>query len=360
MEAESFTCAVYRAAERCDVARLERTLPAGDDLRLRVMNHLEEVDSINRIQLLRVTHASDVQVFPTTDGRLLAVDPRSPVSAVTDGGRDVRAAVSDIDEDFWHALPSALPERRGQPRWMECRFPLREAADSVTLVLQVNNTRWGALLHHEFYTLFGSTLQQQYDLWNGNPRAHAFFHARMEEEAMLGVSVWDGRNWRHVGYVWEVGSLTARRLALRIGVADIEHDLLRVRLDAPGGLWQIGYAGLDARPPLPVEVTVLEPERARGSGDLDVRDMLRTIDGSYLALGSGEQVELHYRVPGAPGDGRAVTWLLDVTGYCRMNMRSDDPPKLALLARLFGEPGYFARYSDERFWETVMAMTNDR
>lgn len=358
MEAESFTGSVYRAAERSDVSRLERTLPSGDELRLRVANHLQEIDSLNRVLLLRVRHDPGVSVFPTEDGRLLAVDPVPPAEALSDRGRDVRDLVGVNDDEYWQALPAALPERRGERRWMECRFPLVESVDSVTLVMQVCNTRWGALLHTEFFTLFGSALQGYYDLWNGSAPARAFFHARMEQEAMLRVSVWDRQEWKQAGYIWEVGPFAPRQLALRVAVADGDAHELRVRFDAPGGLWQIGFAGMDARSPRTVDVTVLAPEVARHSDGSDAREALRTCDDSYLVLDTDQEVDLRFRVPPVLHSGEAVTWLLDVTGYYRMKLHSDDPPDTLLLGRLFGEPGFFARYADGRFWETVMALDN--
>jgi len=252
---------------------------------------------------------------------------------------------------------------------MECEFPRPAESDSVTLILRVTNTDWGARMHSRFFSLFGSGLQTQYDLWNTDPAARASLHGALLREGMLAVSLWDRSAWRNAGHVWEVGLGGYRAVALRVDISDVRSEVLRLRFEAPAAIWMVGSVGLSADPPEDVQVQRIAPSAARrdegsvGSGtrsvDSDTRSVvsgsdfrrqLESEDGDYLVLDTGESTDVEFRVPSdALPAGRAVTWIVESSGYYRMKLESSQPPQAVTLERLFTEPGFFARYSDTEF-----------
>jgi hypothetical protein len=364
LETESFTGSVFRAAERRDVARLERAIPDDGLIRLRVMNLLPEIDSINSLALLRVEHDARTEVYPTGDGHILAAAPQPPVEARCDRGRDVLSLVASADDEYWLATPTADARSWGKRRWMECVFPRPSGIDSATLVLELRNTDWGAWLQQEFFSLFGSELQHWYDVWNSDAVARAGLHDAMQREAMLAVSVWDGRTWRPAGYVWEVGPVAPRTLAMRIGVSALDGDQLRIRFEAPAGIWMLGRVGLDPRERSGCEhvaISRLAAVEARGHDGTDRRAELADSDESYLVLDTGERMDAAFRLPEGPhAPGRTVSWLFECSGYYRMKLHPTQPPRHDLLAKLLGERGFFARYADGLFWDNLTAMINDK
>ncbi|MBE0644384.1 MAG: hypothetical protein IH600_09920 [Bacteroidetes bacterium] len=359
-EVECVPGAFFRASQRYDVARLRHIRPVDGLLRLRVRDFLEEVDSIDQLGVLCVEHSPGSVVYPTEEGRLLAVRPSAPLSAVDDRGRNVLPLLRAGDEEHWLALPAADPQRRGERRSIECRFPLPAGADSVTLLLCLRNTQWGSRLHGHFLSLFGSELQAQYDLLNSSAEARASLRRSFEEAAMLAVSVWDGAEWRSVGTVREVGHEAWRDVARRINVRGIAPGELRLRFDAPASIWMVDQVAVDAAPPSPVRVTPLSLVSAARNDGRHCESVVRAVDGDYVSLDTGEWVEAAFRVPTPPQGGRAQDLLIEFTGYYRPKMAPTSDPQPALIGRILGEPGYFARYADGLFWDSVTAMGNDK
>jgi hypothetical protein len=263
MESECFTGSVFRAAQRRDWARLEYTAPQDGILRLRLKNLLHEIDSIDHLALLRVEHDASTEVFPTEDGRLLPVKAQLPLRARDDRNRDILPLLDGGDEQCWLALPQAEGTEGSARRWMECEFQRPAGSDSVTLILRVKNTDWGARMHYAFFSMFGDGLQRQYDEWNTDSAARASLHGVMLREGMLAVSLWDGSAWRNAGHVWEVGIGEYRAVALRVDISDVWAEVLRLRFEAPAAIWMIGSVGLSTDPPEGVQVRTYQPTTAR-------------------------------------------------------------------------------------------------
>ena len=360
-EAECLTGSFYRAARRSDVARLPHAVPEDGVLRLRVHDMLPETDSIDRFSVLAVEHPAGTVVYPTEEGRLLAVSPRSPRTAADDLGRDILPRLLRDDDEAWLALPVADPSRRGERRAFECRFPLPADADSVTLLLRVRNTWWGSDLQTGFLSMYGSELQALYDRLNTDDDRRAFLRRRFEEEGMLAISVWDGAEWRCAGTVWEVGPEAWRDVARRIDVRGIDAEELRIRFDAPAAIWLVDRVAFDAAPLPAIDVAVLSASRAKDSDGRDRSADLAAADGRYVSLETGDWVEAAYRVPDdAPAPGIERSYLLELSGYYRAKLSPEGPPQADLIARILGEPGFFAKYADGRFWESVVAMGDGR
>jgi len=356
VETECFSGAVFRAAQRRDWARLEHTRPEYGRLPLRVVNLLQEVDSVDQLAVLRIEHDEGTELYPTEDGRMLAVRPVAPVSARDDRGNDILPLIRARDASCWLAVPEQQPKDRGR-RWMECRFPLQADADSVTLLFDVQNTQWGARLQYGFFSLFGSGLQSAYDRWNADATARQQIRDILLREGMLEVSIWDGTRWRPAGHVWEVGLSAWRAVALRIGVEDIRDSELRLRLEAPAGVWMVRHGGMDVLPPGDVRVRRLHPSVATRDWGEDCLPQLLQEDGRYVSLDTGEGADVIFTVSDdQPVEGRRVTWVLESAGYYRMKVPASAPPDTGLLTRMFTEPGFFARHADEAFWFRIAEL----
>jgi hypothetical protein len=320
------------------------------------VNLLQEVDSVDHLAVLRIEHDAGTELFPTEDGRMLAVRPAAPVSARDDRGNDILPLIRARDASCWLAVPEQRPEDRGR-RWMECRFPLQADADSVTLTLDVQNTQWGARLQYGFFSLFGSGLQSAYDRWNADAEAREQIRDVLLREGMLQVSLYDGERWKPIGHVWEVGLSAWRAVAMRIGVGEIRDFELRLRFEAPAGVWMVRHVGVDVLPPGDVRVRRLRPSEAMRDGGADCLPQLLEEDGNYLALDTGEDADVEFTVPDEPlRSGRRVTWVLESAGYYRMKIPASAPPDTELLTRILAEPGFFARHADETFWSRVAEL----
>jgi|GEM_PF-2782267 len=350
VEMECLSGSFFRSAQRRDVARLEHTRPVDGRVRLRLADLLQEVDSIDHLALMRVAHAEGTELYPTEEGRLLAAVPHPPLSACSDRGEDILPLVRDADESCWTVLPQPDRGSWGERRWMECTFARPADRDSVTLILRVRNTDWGAHVQYGFFALFGSQLQSYYDLCNASAKERARLRTVMEREGMLQVKVWDGTQWRHSAYVWEVGVGAYRHVALRIGIAEVNSGPLRLRLEAPAGIWLVSRVAMDDRLHDDVAAECYRPVAAVRHDGADCLEKLLEEDGDYCALDTGQWADVDFRVPEQKSvPGQSYSWMIETSGYYRTKITADHEPNLAEIGRMMNEPGHFARSSDALF-----------
>ena len=354
-ETECFSGAVFRAAQRRDLARLEYCRPADTILHLRLRNKLLETDSIDQVTLLRVEHDAGSMVVPTEDGRMLAVHPLPPRLAIDDRGVDVTARLQcHKDGSCWRALPGGDSGRCS----VEAEFGIPLHRDSVTLILHVQNTPWAARMQAAFFSLFGSSTQSMHDRWNSDPIEAAQLRAALLREGMMAVSVCDGSEWRPVGHVWEVGLGAYRAVSLRIPVPARAGGILRLRFAAPSGMWMLGSVGVDAALPGRVAVSRYSPAEVISIGGGSVSaDLLHREDGRYVSLDTGEGIDMQFALPcDKRPTNNTVTWMVETAGYYRMKVDETHPPQPTMLARLLGESGCFALWQEEAFLrESVVA-----
>jgi tetratricopeptide (TPR) repeat protein len=121
--------------------RGDQLQPRDGLLQLRVTNELEEVLYLDRLQLIAVTHPSDVEVYPNEGMpaqpkpyRLHAVRaPHVPARVVDDHGHDVTELVSRVDRRYPSDFP--LSRIRGYAEPHALVIDLGPAAASQTLLL---------------------------------------------------------------------------------------------------------------------------------------------------------------------------------------------------------------------------------
>ena len=354
MEMECFSGSFFSTAQRRDWGRLEYTKPIDGMLRLRMRNLLPEVDHIDHLALLRIEHDDDVEVYPTEDQRVFATAARTPLRAWNDRGRDVLPLLSRHDDRFWSAMPRSPGTREPVRRSMTCEFAVQPEADSVTLVMQVQNTAWGAHIQYAFFSLYGSAFPAFYEQCTHDRTARDEMYDVMRREGMLTVSLWNGSTWQYAGCIWETGLSTWRAVAMRLDVSSAPPGPLRLRFEGPAGIWMLGYVGIDEDREEDLVIQRIEALTVESIVDGANPDVIRHEDGRRLRLDTGEEATITFAVPDTEvTPGRSITWILESSGYYRMTVPADQPPQTELIARILREPGAFAGWSDAKFWQNL-------
>lgn len=354
MEMECFSGSFFPTAQRTDWGRLEYTKPMDGTLRLWMRNLLPEVDHIDHLAVLRIEHDSDVEVYPTEDQRVFAAAPRPPLRAWNDKGRDILPLLNRHDDRFWSAMPRSPGEGGSLRRSMTCEFSSHPGADSVTLVVQVQNTAWGAHMQYAFFSLYGSAFPAFHEQCTRDSTARDTLYDAMRREGMLSVSLWNGRTWQDAGYIWETGLSTWRAVALRLDVSTASPGPLRLRFEGPAGIWMLGYVGIDEDREEELCIQRIEPQSVVSTVVATNPDVIQYEDGRHLRLDPGEEAEIIFEVPDkCTPSGRSVTWILESSGYYRMTVPDGQPPQTELITRILREPGAFAGWSDEKLWRSL-------
>jgi hypothetical protein len=336
LDSGTFGGAVMPALERTDVDNLWHAVPEAGALRLRLANVLRETDYIDRFSVLAVDHPKGAVVLPDAAGgdALYAVtQPVPPIVARDDRGRDVLSWIGVSDGIGWE---SALLERdptvpSDQRDGLELLFRRPTGRDSVTLVLDAQNTPWAAHLMQHLAGAFGRDVAKWYDPATTDSAARVVGPI-VDRDATLEVKLYLNGSWETRGYIREIGPEIAKQVALPLNLAGVPGDTVRIRLESIPNFWRLDFVGLDASPAAALTVQVLALDRADGNG-ADVRTPLRDEDHDYLVLENGEAVQLVVTAPPVP-QGLARSYLARTTGWYRLHTDETLQPDVTFLEAL--------------------------
>ncbi len=360
LDSGTFGGAIVRALQRTDVDNLDFAAARDGVVRLDLRNELSETDYVDRLALLAVDHDSAVRVAPDPEGNLRTLGPLiEPARAADDAGRDVLARVARTDGWSWESAPRARdPADAADLRdGITVVFP-RPAGATASLVVDARNTPWAAYLLAEFVRAHGAGTAAWYDSLDAHPDEARRLGLGLAREAFLRAELETPSGWRPVGLFWEAGPEVVKRQVLALDLTMVAGDSVRVRLDAPPSFWLIDRVALAPDAGRPLAVRELELASARDRRGRDVRPAIAAVDGSYLALESGDGAELRFRDPDPVSPGTRRTYLLRSTGWYRLRTPSAGPGDPALLARLATEVQGVSRASVERMNRALAAMTD--
>ena len=374
LDSGTFGGAFLEPLARTDVDNLEFARVEDGRLRLRLANELPETDHVDALDLLVVDHAPGTEVIPDGAGGLHTVGGLSvPIAARDDHGRDALAAVRSVDGWGWESSPTGRdPAVAADTRSaLELEFLRPPGTAEATLVVHGSNTPWAGWLMQDFIAAHGRDADTWYAAMNADREASRALGDALAREAFLSVSVETASGWEPRGLVWEAGPEIAKRQALRLDLAGVEGETIRVRLESVPLYWNLDQVGIDfpsasapiassaqstpASPSTP-DVRVVEPESARMESDgQDVRALLSEADGIELVLETGDAAVLAFQAPPVP-EGMIRSYLIATTGWYRIHSPASSAPPRAEVARIGTEPGAVSRLSVARLNEALEAL----
>jgi hypothetical protein len=347
LDTEVFGGALFEAAQRTDRASLQHLEEAAGAYRLRLTNELEEIQHVDAVKLLVVDHPPGTRVVPSLDGRLHTLTaPVAPERAEDLRGADVRGLVAG-DGGGWLSNPLAH-DRPGDGRdgvVLEFRRP--PDASAVTLAFRAQSTQWASVMLRRMLGLHGRDQQAWTERMNADASARGAFLGALRREGLLTIRVWDGATWREAGVLANMAEAVTRDQAVRVDLASIPGDVLRVRLDAAAGLWILRRAEADFSAPVPLRLTSVSPTAVRTAAGDDIRDELLAVDGVRYTMHPGaESADLAFDAPPRAA-GMERSHLVEATGYYTVLVPAEGEPQTDLYETLVGTPGAFGRYAAE-------------
>ena len=358
LDAEPLGGAIYRAAERTDVARLDHVAEANGEYRLRLRNEQQEIDHVDAVALRVIDHAPGTEVVPDANGRVHVVNgglaPVSgrglPSARRGRGDTDLASLLARTDDDLWVSdawgREASVPEdlRDG----VELEYPRPKDGAAAVLVVRAGATAYAGRVLRSVLALHGRDLSRFYARLEAEPAARAAFERAREREVLPTVRVWDGREWRTAGFLRDLPSLVRRDQAVPLDRPEVGGDTLRVRIDGPPGLWSIDRAVVAWEGSGRYEQERLAPVRATREDGADVTELLSSADGRRHSLRPlMDAVTLRFLAPPRrPGRLRSV--LVEATGYYNVVVPAEGEPQRLAFRRLVEEEGAVARFALER------------
>jgi hypothetical protein len=347
IDSETFGGSIFQAAQRTDLDRLDHLKSVDDICRLKLINELQEIDYVDELKLLSVDHPGGSEIIPSLDGSLHSVsNPIKPTQAVDDRGNNVLPLIEEKDGRSWISDPFGRdPDIDAHIRdGIEIQLPKPRDAVSVKLVLNTQNTFWGAYLQSHFLELHGRDLDTWYDVWNSSPEARQKLQEVMVREGMLLIKLWNGQGWQDAGFIWEVGASISRDQVVRLDVSGTPGDALRIRLESTPGIWTVNSVQVDYSTDVSYQVTEISLDKAVDHQGTDVYELLSDTDGQYYSMDTGDWAELVFSAP-PERDGLQRTYVAKSSGYYTIKVPAEGEPQTELLARIMEEPGAFGRYT---------------
>ena len=349
----SFECAPYVGAvtpslARTDAIPLRQASTAGDIVRLRVTGVPHETEHIDVLRLLVVDHAPGLLLGSDPRGSVHAVGPVVPPVAARDfRGCDALQRVLRSDSVLWESLPTGRDPTRDEDirDGLVIEFPRTEDAQEAWLLIGGGQTLWAANITSEWVALQGETRTAS--------RAIA---ATVEEDAFLGLSIWDGARWRHQNRV--PGSvLDGSKVELvHLDLSAVQGDTLRVRLDSAPLFWAIDRVALAFGPEQDCSREIVSPSDVHTSQGRDARALLARRDQRACTMEAQDTLEARFEISAPPTHAERRCFV-EATGWYRSaaskpGMRDDSS----------GSPGMqqpggaLSRYSVVRLREALERM----
>jgi hypothetical protein len=348
IDSEPYAGAMVAALQRTDIDNLDHLRERHGRCKLLLASGLAETEHVDGVSLLMVEHPHGVRVVPSFDGSLHTVrEAMPPVAAFDDHGADILPLVTATDERIWSSNPFGRnPAEMSEVRdGIELRFVRPVGAQTVKLLVNVQNTAWAGSVLKRLLELQGRDLPGFYDQLDSSEFIRSLLGNALIREGALLIKIWNGHEWTDGGHVFEVGSRVAKDQLVVLNLENILSDTLRLRFESTAGFWKMNSAAVDYSPDLPVTVAEIPPEKALTEQGQDVLSSLRTIDHRYYEISDPQnRAELVFRVP--PRAARLDrSYLLKCTGYYTIHVAAEGDPQTELIWRFALVPGAFGQYA---------------
>jgi hypothetical protein len=348
LDSETFGGSIFKSLQRTDYDNLEHLSDRDGTCRLKIANELPETQYVDELKLLAVDHPEETLVIPSFSGQLHTIShPDIPTSAKDLENNDVLHLVNSTDDNWWISNPfgrhtdRALAVRDG----LVLCFDRPRDAQSVKLALNLQNTPWATEVAGQLLRLQGSDLSRWYEAMNTTVKYREAFVEAVTREAMLSLSVCDGQSWSHAGYVWFVGPYVSKTQVVKLDIANVTGNELRIRLESTAGLWMVNSVEADFTPDVPLKVKEMTAATAFDQNGSDIREFLNAIDDRYYVLEKpGMTADVTFEAP-AHTVGTRRTYVLKSTGYYTIHVPEEGTPQRSLVKKLGTEPGAFGSYS---------------
>jgi hypothetical protein len=314
LDADPVSGALFAGGERDDLDRLESLRAVDGEYRVRVLNELQEVDHLDRLQLQVVDHPTGTEVLPTQGGSLALVrEAVSPVRATDSAGRDVLDALKSEDGKM---VTGAAGTREA---WT-LEFP-RPKFDRALLVVRGHNTPFAQKAFVGYLATMGQGVGPLLE-WAQDETCDCHPEYMAEEIKRMGlsldVSASSGGAFESLAALQPVGPAISRSQALPITLP-AGGDRVSIRLETTPLFWEIDQVQLAPAPDAYSTPVVLSPRTAALSTGGDAAQVLSTRDQKRVVLQPGERVDATFDAPPlVPGSERTV--VASLRGYYEMEI----------------------------------------
>jgi hypothetical protein len=154
----------------------------------------------------------------------------------------------------------------------------------------------------------------------------------------LSVYVKKDGAWQLIDFLFTVGPLASRDFVIPIDISESAEEEIEIMLETGFMFWELDYAALDCTKNSDLNITLLEPSLAIGTGSQDWTVSLKKTDNQYMVQENvGEVTEIIFEAT-PPDQNQAQSVFLHSRGYYELVRDFKGPPVILELNK-FKRPG---------------------
>lgn len=342
-EGETFGGAIAQNLERDDYMPLPDIRGNHGHYKIRISNELKEIQYTDLAELIVVDHPENSEVLLDKKGNPhVLFNKISASQAKSENGDNLLSVLDKKDNDVF-----LFNEHNATSNTVFLTFDKPSDAAKGQLVLHAKNTLWFDYIFGEFLSKFGSAYpgwMQKQSAMSGEERLKKI----SENKFPLSVYVKKNKKWQLVDEIMTVGPLAYRNFVIPIDVLDIPEKEVEIKLETGFMFWEIDAAAIDYSSGGVVNVEVVKPYFANGSGAKDWTQSLMYVDQDYMIQPEpGNITEITYKTKPATRE-LTQSVFLHSRGYYTLVRDFNGLPDLTALNK-FKTPGYFSFYSRSNY-----------
>ena len=344
-----FPGAINAQMEREDYKVLDGFVGSGDRYSLKLANEKPETEYINLAELRVIQHPLESEALYTKYGELLTFsNTQSARIALASDKTDIKAVLNAKDNQV---ELFNKPQTSYGMNEVILNFDNPGQAKQAKLILRAKNSRWMDHTFKEFLTLFGD-YYKEFSEYQKEQAAHERITWMKEQGVLLNVYLDKGRGWEYYDYFNVVGSTAYRDLAMKLNLADMENEVVRVKLQSGFNFWELDYVAIDFGHNVEVLETTLQALVAQDQHQKDYRNALSKSDKEYVAeMVKGDELFLEYEKP-VVQEGLKTTVILHSKGYYELDYEFHGKADLVYL-RKFKKKGRLSGFSRDKYYEIL-------
>ena len=318
---------MYKMLERNDYLMLNGIKAnEGESIEFKVFNNLQEVQQIDKVNLIEVRHNKD---FLGMDQRskLIAFNKGiAPFQAKSNGGANLLKKIINKDELRYEFDDAGDADTLNS---IELTFNISSLNDNSQLIISGRQSKQLEKTAEYFFQQFGKSFSKYTNHKNkGNAKKYA--DKSIEQGISMNVYVKINNSWKYVGSYANIGTVADRISTLPINLKGLKGNV-SIKLESAHKFWTLDQVFLTSDWTSELETIQLPLISAINQDGKDVSRIIMKTDKNYVTnKDSGTYVNLKYSVPSKI----TGTLVLQSSGYYNHNRHYDTKPNLAVLRNL--------------------------
>lgn len=346
-EGETFGGAIGKNLIRDDYLPLPDLKMKDGKYTIQIRNELKERQYTDLARLMVINHDKENKVLLDANGKAhLISNPELPVSAKSFSGLNLSTTLHSEDNNVY-LFNDEDYTRNG----VILRFNKPENVENANIIINGKNTLWFDYLFGEFLQKFGSRFDS-YMQEQSEVASEERVQKMVDSEFPLFVSVKSGNDWQQVDYFYTIGPLASRDMVMPVTIPEVNSDYLEIKIETGFMFWELDYAAVDYTDAEDLQVTEINPTIAMSNNADNLTYELRNDDDNFMMQESvGDITTITYNAVDID-TSKVQSVFLHTKGYYELIREFEGAPKIAQLLK-FSEPGYFAEFSRERYFQVI-------